>query len=209
MWQSNSKLVKLGSHHLVEEGVVLGRPPSRDIEVSPLVIGDNAVIRSGSVLYACSSFGDGLQTGHNIVVREQNVIGDGLNIWSGSSIDYGCRIGSGVLIHCLCYIAQFTEIDDNVFLGPGTIITNDLHPGCGHFRECMRGPHIHAGAVIGGNVTILPRVTIGRRSLVAAGSVVTDDVPPETMVAGNPAVVRKSIHDIKCATSLTDFPYPR
>ena len=202
-------MVRIGANYLVEESVVLGRPPSRDIEASPLVIGDNAVIRSGSVLYACSSLGDGLQTGHNVLVREQNFIGDDLSIWSGSAIDYGCRIGSRVLIHCLCYVAQFTEIEDDVFLGPGTIITNDLHPGCEQFRECMRGPHIHAGAVIGGNATILPRVTIGSRSLVAAGSVVTDDVPPETMVAGNPAVVRKSIYDIKCRTGLTDIPYPR
>ena len=104
---------------------------------------------------------------------------------------------------------QFTEIEDEVFLGPGAIITNDRYQGCEHFRECTRGPHIHASAVIGGDTTTLPGISIGSRSLVDVGNLVTDDVPPETMVPGNPEVVRKSIYDVKCANGITDSPYPR
>ena len=73
----------------------------------------------------------------------------------------------------------------------------------------MRGPTIRAGAQIGAGVTILPFVTIGRRALVGAGSVVTRDVPSETVVAGNPARVIRSIYELGCPVDLTDHPYKR
>jgi len=203
----NGDLVTLGKDPVIEDNVVIGRPPDRDIEVNPLVIGDRARIRSASVLYLCSTIGADLETGHNVLIREQNVIGDGLSIWTGSVIDYGCRLGSRIKIHCMCYVAQLTEIEDDVFLGPGVMITNDFHPGCEKLRECMRGPSIRAGAIIGANATILPRVVIGPKAFVGAGSVVVEDVPGGVVVAGNPAKPMKSINDLKCKTGLTEVPY--
>lgn len=203
----SAKLVMIGANHVIEDNVILGRMPERFTDAGRLVIGRGAIVRSGSILYAGTTIGDDLETGHNVVIREQNTIGDSFSVWSQSCIDYGCRIGAQVKIHCLCYIAQFTEVEDDVFIGPGVIITNDFHPGCEMSLECMKGPHIMSGAVIGGHATILPHVTIGEKALVGAGSVVTHDVESETVVAGNPARALGSIYNLDCVSRLRDHPY--
>jgi acetyltransferase-like isoleucine patch superfamily enzyme len=207
MCPSNCDLVRHGGNFRVEDGAILGRLPDRKMETTTLMIGDDAFIRSGSVIYACTSIGDGLETGHNVVIREQNDIGDEFSLWSGSVVDYGCRIGDRVKIHCSCYLAQYTVIEDDVFMGPGVTVTNDLHPGCDKSMECMKGPIIKAGAVIGGGVVLLPRITVGERALVGAGSVVTRDVKPRSVVVGNPATELCTIDELGCGTGLCARPY--
>ena len=76
-------------------------------------------LRSGSVLYLGSRIGARFQAGHNVVIREECEIGDDVSVWSNSVIDYGCRIGDRVKIHSNCYVAQFSEIEDEAFLAPG------------------------------------------------------------------------------------------
>lgn len=92
------------------------------------------------MLYFGSRIGKDLETGHNAVIREDNIIGKGLRVWNNSTIDYGCRIGDGVKIHCNCYVAQFTTLEDGVFLAPGVTIANDLDPGEEFSAQAMRGP---------------------------------------------------------------------
>ena len=181
----------------VDEGVSLGYPTGRAIADRTLRIGPGANLRAGTVVYAGTTIGRGLQTGHNVVIREENVIGDNVGIWSNSVIDYGCRIGNNVKIHSNGYVAQFTTIEDDAFLAPGVSIANDMRPLC---AECTHagGPTIKRGARIGVNVTILPRVVIGEYALVGAGSVVTKDVPARAVVYGNPARVAMSVDDIDC-----------
>ena len=199
--------VLLGAPRSVDPGVLLGYRTGRKGVPLELRIGEGAVLRSGTVIYQGSSIGEGLETGHNVVIREQNRIGDGFQVWNNTVIDYGCRIGDGVKIHANCYIAQYTEIHDGVFLAPGVIIANDLHPGCPDSAECMRGPIIEAGARIGVNATLLPMVRIGARSLIGGGAVVTRDVPPDSVVYGNPARVAGSIHDLGCPPGRREGPY--
>ena len=126
--------------------VLLGYVPTRPV-AERLVLGRDARLRSGSVLYRGSSIGARFETGHHVVVREQCLIGDDVSVWTGTVIDYGCRIGDSVKIHCNCYVAQFTEIDDGAFLAPGVTIANDLYPGDAASQEVMSGPHIGAGRV--------------------------------------------------------------
>ena len=183
----------LGDGCMVDPRAVLGLVPGRKIADLTLNIGAGACVRSGTVIYAGSAIGAGLETGHNVVIREENYIGDGLNIWNNSVIDYGCSIGLNVRIHCNCYVAQFTTIEDDVFLAPGVIIANDPHPICG---LCMVGPTIKRGARIGVNVTLLPQITIGEGALIGAGSVVTKDIPPFTVAYGNPARPMKRVEDL-------------
>ena len=174
----------LGPGHRIDQGVLLGYIPGRPIELSPTVIGANAVIRSGTVIYAAVRIGDGLQTGHNVVIREQNQIGQRLDIWNNSAIDYGCAIGHNVKIHNNVYICQHTVIEDDVFIAPGVMTTNDLYPVN---YEGLKGPIIRRGARIGANVTLLPGVTIGEGALIGSGSVVTRDIPPRAIAYGSPA----------------------
>jgi acetyltransferase-like isoleucine patch superfamily enzyme len=200
--------VELGVGHVVEAGVILGQRSGRRVDDPTLRIGANAYLRSGTVLYAGSVIGAYFESGHNVVIREQNRLGDHVSIWNNTTVDYGCRIGDRVKLHANVYMAQFTVVEDDVFLAPGVTIANDPHPGCSFSSQCMRGPHIKRGAQIGVNVTILPFVTIGERAIVGAGSVVTRDVPPDSVVMGNPARVIRRTADLRCLTGHTDRPYP-
>jgi acetyltransferase-like isoleucine patch superfamily enzyme len=179
----------------IDAGVILGYPTSR-IEAGALILGEDPQLRTGTVIYEGSHIGARLQTGHNVVVREQSRIGDDVSIWSNTVVDYGCVIGDRVKIHCNCYIAQFTEIDEDAFLAPGVIVGNDLYPGRVESAREMRGPMIEAGAQIGVNVTILPYVTIGVDAIVGAGSVVTKDIPGGVIAYGSPAVSHGEIEKL-------------
>jgi acetyltransferase-like isoleucine patch superfamily enzyme len=194
----------VGEGSQIDENVLLGYPTGRKIEAIKTVIGARARIRANTVIYTNVVIGDDLETGHNVVIREENIIGDGFCVWNNSTVDYGCKIGDGVRIHNNVYVAQYTVLEDDVFLAPGVIIANDLHPIC---TKCMRGPTIERGARIGVNVTLLPGITVGEYSLVGAGSVVTVDVPPYTVVYGVPAKPAKAIDELECSLNLVDRPY--
>jgi acetyltransferase-like isoleucine patch superfamily enzyme len=178
-----------------DEGVLLGVASDRG-RFAQLRLGAGARLRSGTALYRGARIGDRFQTGHHVVVREQTVIGDDVSVWSNSVIDYGCVVGDGVKIHCNCYVAQFTEIEEGAFLGPGVVLTNDLYPGLEDSAAALSGPLIGARAHIGGNVTVLPFVTIGAGALIGAGSVVTRDVPAGTVAYGCPAVPVRAVEDL-------------
>ena len=185
------------AHEAIEadHGVLVGYPVSR-ARAEPLVLGAGARLRSGTVLYDGSTIGRGLQTGHGVVIREACKVGDDVSVWTNSVIDYGCRIGDRVKIHCNCYVAQFSELEDDVFLAPGVTIANDLYPGDQRSAQLMAGPKIGAGAQIGVNVTILPFVRIGAGALIGAGSVVTRDIPAAVVAFGNPAVPRRAVAEL-------------
>jgi acetyltransferase-like isoleucine patch superfamily enzyme len=202
----NSQLVRIGEKAIIDDGVVLGYLPVRGGHIV-LTIGLGAHIRHGAIIYGGSRIGCNLETGHNVVIREENDIGDNFRIWNNSVIDYGCHIGNNVKVHNQVYIAQFTTIEDDVFLAPGVSLANDFHPGCPRSHECMRGPYIKRGAQIGINSTVLPRVVIGEHAVIGAGSVVTKDVPDGTVAYGNPARVKGDIYSLTCKTGMNDKPY--
>lgn len=207
--RADDSLLHIGEGLELDPLAVIGEIPARKISALDLFLGVNAVLRSGTVVYAGSRIGDRFMTGHNVVIREENVIGDDVAVWSNSVIDYGCVIGNGVKIHTGVYVAQFTTIRDGAFLAPGVMIANDPHPGCVHSRECMRGPTIEKNAQIGVNVTLLPFVNIGEGALIGSGSVVTRDIPPRMVAYGNPAKVVSSVDDLQCTVTpkLTEYPY--
>ncbi len=188
--------LRVGDGLEMDDGVKLGYRPSRSTAAA-LTLGDAARLRSGTVVYAGSKIGDHFETGHHVVIREGNRIGDGVSVWSNTVVDYGCVIGNRVKIHCNCYLAQFTELEDDVFLAPGVTVANDLFPGRPGSSSAMAGPLIRAGAQIGVNVTILPYVTIGAGAIIGAGSVVTRDMAPNVVAYGNPAVPGRRVEEVK------------
>lgn len=200
-----SALLELGVDVQVDEGALIGYIAGRLPERRVLKLGAHARIRSGSVIYEGSTIGAKLETGHGVVIREENRIGEHLRIWNNSTIDYGCWIGDEVRIHTNCYIAQHTTIEDDVFLAPGVAIANDPCPLC---ARCMKGPTLRRGVRVGVNVTLLPHIEIGAHCVIAAGAVVTKDVPPYSLVVGNPGRVTKTIDKIECFVGVKPRAYP-
>ena len=184
--------IRIGEGAQIDEDVILGYPSNRLGKTGKVILGANAKLRSGSVIYQFLQIGDHFETGHGVIVREENELGDSVSLWSHTVVDYGCRIGSRVKIHSQCYVAQFTVIEDDVFIAPGVIFANDKYPQSPH----LEGPHVKRGARIGINATILPGVVIGRDAMVGAGSVVTRNVPDGAVVAGNPARVMASVEEV-------------
>jgi acetyltransferase-like isoleucine patch superfamily enzyme len=201
------KNVLIGKGAVIQPGVIIGLPPfgKKEGELKT-IIGENCFIRSNSVIYAGTKIGNNLQTGHNVVIREENQISENFTIWSNSVLSPGNKIGSNVKIHCNCFVED-SVLEDNVFLGPQVVTVDDLHPVCPRWKECLGGIKIGRNTSIGGNVTILPGVEIGSYVLVGAGSVVTRNISSRGVAFGNPAKVTKKIDDLKCIKKYFDKPY--
>ncbi len=197
--------LELGGEPAADEGVLLSYPPSRELADRTLRLGAGARLRSGTVIYGGTAIGEKFETGHNVVIREENVLGDEVRVWNNSVIDYGCTVGSRVRIHCNVYVAQKTVIEDDVFVAPGVVLTNDPHPIC---TRCMKGPVLRRRCRIGGGAVLLPAVVVGEGALVGAGAVVTQDVPAGAVVAGRPAGVVGAVSGLRCRAGLKDKAYP-
>ena len=185
----------IGNNPQIQDYVEIGKYPER---CSITIIGDNAIIRSHSVIYAGNRIGNNFQTGHGALVRENNIIGDNVSIGTHSVIERENTIGNNVRVHSNSFIPEFVIIEDGVWIGPSTTILNVLHPPCPRVEDCAKNVVIKTGAKIGGNVTIGPRVTIGARSLLGMGSVVTKDIPDDVLAYGNPARVICGIDEVTC-----------
>ncbi len=171
--------LKIGNNPVIQENVIIGTYGEGEV-----IIGDNAFIRSGSIIYGNVNIGDDFRTGHTVLIREDSTIGNNVLIGSHSVIDGRCKLANNISIQTGVYITAFTTIEDNVFIGPRAVTTNDKYM---FYGAKLTGPTIKKGAKIGANAVLLPGVTIGEGAVVGAGAVVTRDVPPGVTVAGNPA----------------------
>jgi acetyltransferase-like isoleucine patch superfamily enzyme len=181
----------------VGEFCIIGEPP-RGKKAGEIVtrIGARAVIRSHTVIYAGSGIGDDFQTGHGVLIREQNEIGNNVSIGSHSIVEHHVKIGNNVRLHSNVFVPEFSILEDECWLGPNVVVTNARYPQSKRVKENLRGAHIKRGAKIGANATLLPGIVIGENALVGAGAVVTHHVPDGAVVAGNPARVIKTVRDI-------------
>jgi acetyltransferase-like isoleucine patch superfamily enzyme len=189
--------VTLADDSAIDPFVILGQPPRGHAPGDlPLSIGPGAVIRAHTVIYAGSTIGARLQTGHHVVIREANTIGADVSIGTGSIVEHHIQIGDGVRLHSRVFVPEYSVLEAGCWLGPGVVITNARYPISRGVKDRLRGAHIEAGAIIGAGAILLPGVRIGARALVGAGAVVTRDVPPRAVVVGNPARLLKTIDDI-------------
>ena len=199
--------VKLADDVRLEPGVIVGLPPrgAKPGEL-PVVIGPGSVLRAHTTIYAGVTIGARFQSGHGAMIREGNELGDGCSVGTHAVLEPGNRIGDDARIHSQCFLEQVT-LGSGVFLGPGVVFTDDPHPACPRYLDCVRGATIEDLVSIGGGSTILPGVRIGARALVGAGSVVTKDVEPGMVVAGNPARPRKRVDELVCFKGFFSRPY--
>jgi len=126
------------------------------------------------------------------VVLEGAVIGSGSNICSHCLVEGGSVIGDSVTVKCGVQIWDGVVLEDSVFVGPNVTFTNDRHPRSKPEKWSLEKTVVRQGASIGANATILPGLEIGHGAMVAAGSVVIHNVPANCLVAGNPAVIKKT-----------------
>ena len=200
--------VFLGEGCDLQSPCVIGKAPRGAVEGELLLrIGEAAIVRPFTTIYAGNVIGDRLQTGQGASIREDNIIGNDVSVGTNAVLEFGNRIGNRVRIHSGCFLEMVT-IEDDVFVGPNVVFTDDPHPmNCPRYKECKGGPVVRRLARIGANSTILPGVEIGENALVGAGSVVVADVPPGAVVAGNPARVIKTVDELTCPKGFFEKPY--
>jgi acetyltransferase-like isoleucine patch superfamily enzyme len=156
-------------------------------DCGPLVLEGGARIRSGTIIYGDVRVGEDFATGHNVLIREETVLGAHVMVGTASVLDGRTRIGDFVKIETGCYIPTDTTIGSRVFLGPHATLTNDRYPLRRRATYRPEGPVLEDDVTLGAGVVICPGVRIGAGSFVAAGAVVTKDVPPGMLVRGVPA----------------------
>lgn len=209
------KNVIIHPHAVIESGTVIGdgveifhhavigKPPkgagvlANTPEFEPFVrIGDNCSIGVGAVLYYDLSIGDNTLIGDGVGIREQVRIGKSCIIGRYVTIANKVKIGSHTRLMDFTSIVGNSEIGDHVFISLHVTTTNDRYFGQhGYHEEIVQGPKIGNRVKIGAGANLLPGVRILDDSLVAAGSIVTKDVPSGAMVLGQPARIVKNAKD--------------
>lgn len=162
-----------------------------------LMIGEKALIRSGSIIYTDSEIGNRFLTGHQVTIREKTQIGNHVSVGTLSDIQGNCHIGNYVRLHSNVHIGQLSRIDDFVWIFPYVILTNDPTPPSENFV----GVHACSFSIIATGAVVMPGIEIGQDALVAAGAIVTKAVGPYDVVAGNPAKKISDVRDIKSKVS--------
>lgn len=199
--------VDIGEGTVVQDGATIGEPP-RNAKPGELKthIGKGGIIRSGTVIYAGAVIGDRFNCGHGALIREDNLIGDDCSVGTHAVLEAGNRVGHGSRIHSGCFL-EHTVLGQRVFLAPHVVFTDDPHPMCPRYLECVLGATVEDDVSIGANSTILPGLRIGAGSLIGAGSVVTKDVVAGSVAAGNPAHRIKAVSELVCFKGFYERPY--
>lgn len=194
--------VTIGDGVLIQDHVVLGKAPSlaptsasAGLEAGALVVEAGARICAGAIVFAGAHIGAGAIIGDQAYVRERSSVGPGSVIGRASAVDNDVTIGARVRIQTMVYITAFSTIEDDVFVGPCAMTTNDdtmmRHDG----SYALRGATLRRACRIGGGAVLVPGVEVGEEAFVAAGTVVTNDVPPRGMVMGVPGRVVRDVPD--------------
>lgn len=142
-----------------------------------------------------SLIGEGTRVWQYVVIFPGAKIGKNCNICAHVLIENDVTIGDDVTIKSGVYLWDGIVIENKVFIGPNATFTNDKNPRSKKYLEKYLKTTVEEGASIGANATILPGLTLGRYCMVGAGSVVTKDVPPYSIVVGNPARITGLVND--------------
>lgn len=209
------KNVKIGPFSIVHDNSIIGDDsiidgfceigyPTARRDGSPLVIGSGSLIRSHSVFYEGSKFGDKLVTGHRVTVRERTVAGQNLQIGTLGDIQGNCMIGDYVRFHSNVHIGQLSKVGNFVWIFPYVVLTNDPHPP----SESLVGTIVEDYAAIATMSIILPGVKVGSGALVGAHTLVNRDVAQHVVVSGSPAQVVCETSKIKMKDGSGRSAYP-
>lgn len=193
--------VRVGAGCVIEDLVVLGKRPrlrrgssaaAAGGELSGLQLGNEVTVCCGAVVYAGAVVGAGSIIGDQAQVREGSRIGERSVVGRASCVDFNATVGDRVSIQTGVYVTSWAVVEDDVFLGPGVLMTNDDTMGRHPRGERLDAPVVRRAARVGGATVLVPGVEIGEEAFVGAGAVVTRNVAPREVVLGLPArVVRR------------------
>lgn len=191
---------KISNGTFIDDGSVLGRTPRSGAisrkkvikEFPPLEIGKDCVISAHVILYRGTKIGNEVMIGDLVSIREDNIIGDKTIIARLLSMEPRTVIGQRVRTAAVTHLTSDMIIEDDAFIGSHISTTNDNKMGQGIAGQ-YKGPHIKRRARVGSNATLLPGIVIGEQAVVAAGAVVTHDVPDRKVVMGVPARVVRDV----------------
>ena len=179
----------LGEGVRVLEHAVVGKEPSLGARstakrepLPPTVIGDETVVSTGAIVFAGSEIGARCIVGDQSCIRERVALGDDCILGRGSLIENDTTVGTGTRIQAGAYVTAYSTLEEDVFIAPCVVTTNDNFMGRTAKRQAlMKGP------------ILCPGVEIGEEAFIGAGAVVTKDVPPRVVVVGSPARVLRDV----------------
>jgi UDP-2-acetamido-3-amino-2,3-dideoxy-glucuronate N-acetyltransferase len=164
------------------------RSTAKRDELPPLELGAGTIVSTGAVVFAGTTLGERAIVGDQACVRERCTIGDDVVIGRGSLVENDTSVGALTKIQAHAYITAYSLLEDNVFIAPCVVTTNDNFMGRTERRhDLVKGPTIRRGARIGGGAVLLPGIEVGEEAFVGAGAVVLKDVPARALVVGSPA----------------------
>jgi len=196
---------QIGDRCLVEDGAILGKRPRLRRGSSaahgggggldPLVLEPEVTVCAGAVVYAGATLAAGVIVGDRAQVRERAAIGPRSVVGGGSSVDFDATVGARVLIQTGVYVTAGSIVEDDVFIGPGVVTSNDDTMGRHPPGQALEGPVLRRACRVGAGAVLVPGVVIGEEAFVAAGALVTKDVPARAVVMGVPARVVREVPD--------------
>jgi len=186
----------IGNNVRIDDCTVIGKQPMRakrsifkdEKQLPPAQIGDNCMFGAQVVIYTGCVLGQNILVADGAAVRENVTIGEFTIIGRNATVENFTTVGKKCKLETNCYITAYSQVGDFVFIAPGVHTTNDNFLGRTEERfKHFKGVTIKTGARLGGHAVILPGKVIGEDAVIAAGAVVTKDVPPRVIVAGAPA----------------------
>ncbi len=196
---------KIGEGAIIEPFCIVGIP-DRFQEEKPCIIGNASFLGSRVTIYSGVVTGDQFDVSDQTTIFFDNIFGHNCRIGPKAVVKNGCRFGNNVRLNAQVFVER-VEIGSQVFIGPGTVFTDDLHPPCPRYSDCAQKTQVESWVSIGANVTITPGVTIGHHSQIYAGSVVLEDVAPYSVIAGNPGRLVKDFRELQCKAGLYVRPF--
>ncbi len=185
----------IGDNVRIDDHTVIGKQPMRakrsifkSEPMPPAKIADNCMFGAHAIIYAGCEIAQGVLVADTAAIREKVTIGEYTIVGRGATVENVCKIGKKCKLETGCYITAYSEIEDYCFIAPKVTTTNDNYMGRTEERfKHFKGVTVRKGGRIGGGSVILPGIEIGEDAVVAAGSVVTRDVPARKIYLGAPA----------------------
>lgn len=199
------KNVEIGAGAMIEPLSILGIQDRFHPEAK-LTIGKDAFIGSRCTIYSGVEIGDNFDISDQSTVFTNNKIGNRVRIGPKAVIKNDCVMGNDIRINAMVFVERVI-MESFIFIGPNTVFSDDYHPPCPKSKECVPKTYVESYVSIGANVFVAPGVRIGHHSQIYGGAVVLKDVPPGSVIAGNPGRKIKNFDELECRAGFYKKPF--